>query len=141
MKNIKIIIAVFAVSLFAVSCETYDDYEERITVVGFRAAVGGPNAIVPAGGSLVKEINVFTSDISNSTRTFNVVVDTEASVLSSDNYSIGIATIPANERDGIFSITFNDISLTSEFQTLRLKFEDSSLDYVSGNGATLQVRK
>lgn len=141
MKNIKIIITVLAVALFAVSCETYDDYDTRTTVVAFTTPVGGSSAVVPVGGTLVKEINVFVSDVSNSERTFNVVVDTEASEVGPENYSFGTMTIPANLREGIFSVTFTDVNLTSDSQPLSLKFDSSNPEsYISGKGITVQVR-
>lgn len=141
MKNIKLIITILAVALFAVSCETYDDYDtERTTVVGFTTLVGGPNAVVPAGGTLVKEVNVFVSDVSSSERSFNVVVDQEVTVIGSENYTFGTMTIPANERTGIFSVTFTDVNLTSDPQPFRLKFDNSTPDYISGNRITIQVR-
>lgn len=143
MKNIKIIITVLAVALFAVSCETYDDYEaERTTVVGFTSPVGGPNAVVPAGGTLEKQINVFASDLSSSERTFNVVVNSELSEVNSENFSFGSVVIPANERAAVFTVTFTDVSLSPDLQPLRLEIDSSNPEsFISGNSVTIQVRK
>jgi hypothetical protein len=143
MKNIKYLITILAIAVIAVSCETYDDYDtERSTVIGFTTLVGGPNAVVPAGGSLDKQINVFVSDVSSTERSFNVIVNSELTELSPENYTLSPMVIPANERTAVFTITFTDVSLETEAQPIRLKFESSaSGNIVSGNQATVQVRR
>lgn len=144
MKNIKLIITVLAVALFAVSCDTHDDYDtERPTIVTFASLVGGPNAIVPVGGTLVKEINVFVSNVSNAERTFNVLLVAEETEVASENYSFSsTVTIPANENTAIFSVTLTDVSLISDAQPLTLEFDGSNPDVnITGDSSiTINVR-
>lgn len=142
MKNLKYIITVLAIAIVAVSCESFDDYDEdRMTVVGFTTAVGGPNAIVPAGGTFNKDINVFVSDVSSVERSFTVTINEELTELGSENYSFGNVVVPANERTAIFTVTFTDVNLTSTFQPVRFKFDNTSGDYVSGGQLTIQARR
>ncbi len=140
MKNLKYIITILVFAALAVSCETYDDFDQdRLPVVGFTSAVGGPNAIVPEDGTLDKEINVFVSDVSTSDRTYSVLVNEEETELGSENYTFGNIVIPANERTGVFVVTFSDVSVTSDFQPVRFRVDNSS-GIVSGSEITIQVR-
>jgi hypothetical protein len=143
MKNLKYIITILAIAVVAVSCETnFDDFnEDRLAVVGLTAAVGGINAIVPVGGSLNKEISVYVSDISSTERSFAVTVDNEITELGSENYVIGNAVVPANQRTGTLTVTFNDVNLSSTFQPVRFKVDNSTGNIVSGAQITLQVRR
>jgi hypothetical protein len=143
MKNLKYLITILAVAVIAVSCETYDDYDtERSTVIGFTTLVGGPNAIVPAGGSLDKQINVFVSDVSNTERSFNVIINAELTEIGPENYSLSPMIIPANERSAVYTVTFTDVNLPLEPTPFSIKFESSaSGNIVSGNRAIVQVRR
>lgn len=142
MKNLKYIITILAIAIVAVSCETYDDYdEERLAVVGLTTAVGGPNAIVPVGGTIDKEINVYVSDVSSVERSFSIAIDDEVTELGSESYTFGNAVIPANQRTGILTVTFSDVNLTSAFQPVRFKVDSSSGAFVSGSEITIQVRR
>jgi hypothetical protein len=143
MKNLKYIITILAIAVVAVSCETnFDDVnDDRLAVVGLTSAVGGPNAIVPVGGTLSKEVNVYVSDISSTERSFAVTVDNEITELGSENYVIGNAVIPANQRTGTLTVTFSDVNLSSTFQPLRLKVDNSTGTVVSGAQLTLQARR
>jgi len=141
MKNLKYIVTILAIALVAVSCETYDDFDQdRLPVVGFTSAEGGPNAIVPAGGTLEKQINVFASDVSSNERTFAVLINEEITELGPENYTFGNIVIPANQRTGLFTVTFTDVSLTSDFQPVRFKVDDSS-GVVAGSEISIQVRR
>lgn len=142
MNKLKYIITILAIAVIAVSCETHDDFDEnRLPVVGLTSAVGGPNAIVPVGGTLDKQINVFVSDIASEERSFSVTVNSEITELGSENYTIGQAVVPANERAGVLTVTFSDVSLTSTFQPVRFKIDNSSGAYVSGSEITIQARR
>lgn len=140
MKNLKYIITILVIAVLAVSCETYDDFDQdRLPVVGFTSAVGGINATVPEDGTLDKEVNVFVSDVSSSERTFSVLINEEGTELGSENYTFGNIVIPANERGGIFVVTFSDVSITPDYQPVSFRVDNSS-GVVSGSEITLQVR-
>jgi hypothetical protein len=143
MKNLKYIITILVIAVFAVSCETdHDDFnEDRLPVVGLTTAVGGPNAIVPTGGTIDKDINVYVSDISSVERSFSVTINEGVTELGSESYTIGSAVVPANERAGILTVTFSDVNLTSTFQPVRFKVDNSSGEFVSGSEITIQVRR
>lgn len=129
----------FAISL--VSCETYDDYDQdRDTVIGFTTAVGSPNVSIPSGDSVVKEYNVFISDVSAEDRTFVVTVD-PSSQIGAENFSFSTVTIPAGTRDGIFTLTVTNVSLPlGEYAPAVFAFDNSDPNYVAGNKASLNMR-
>lgn len=115
------------------SCESYDDYDSPgIPVIGFDQ--NGSNITVPGGGTVDElGVRVFVSDVSSIERTFNVVVVEDESTVSADNYSFNAAVqIPANEREGTFSFTAIDNSLTTEADTLVFAFDHSNSAYISG---------
>lgn len=135
--SLKLMLMLF-VAISITSCETYDDFDsDRPTVIGF---LGNDGTIqVPDGSSVETDINVFVSDMSSNARTFNVVVS-EDSTVSSDNYSFNATVeIAPNEREGTFSFTATDSSLTTEEKTLTFAFDNSDPSYVSGDPITFTI--
>lgn len=126
MKNISIILAVFALVFTSVSCESYDDYEtERATIIGFTQT--NVNIKVPNNGTRDKTVDVFITESSNVDRTFNISVVADQTDVASENYSIASSVeILANERVGTFTITGVDVSLTDEKLPLTLRVEPSN---------------
>lgn len=121
MKNISIILAVFALVFTTISCDTYDDYEtDRPAVIGFTAAQ--VNIKVPNESTRDKSVNIFISESSSVDRTFNINVVADETEVAPENYSIASSvTIPANERVGEFTITGIDVSLTGDKLPLTLE--------------------
>lgn len=130
MKNIKFLTIILGLALFTVSCDKYDNYSasER-PVVGFPANKNINN--VPAGGERDVEVTVFSSTVSSADRTFNVVVVPIEDVdtyppSAAENYSYdSTVTIPANEREGVLTVTGKNVSLTSDRTYFKLVLEEN----------------
>lgn len=138
MKNFKIILFLFAITM--ISCETHDDFDsDRQTIIGFTTAVGSPNVTLPVGDSVVKEYNVFISDVSNESRTFSVVID-PTSLIGAENLSFSEVVIPAGVREGIFTVTVTNVSLPVEYASAVFAFDNSNPNYVSGGKGSLNMR-
>ncbi|MEO6349004.1 MAG: hypothetical protein ABIO60_13970 [Aquaticitalea sp.] len=106
----KILIKLIVICLLVSSCQdtesiTYDPNGNR-TGIGFGVSV--LDFSVPQGGTTVS-IPVLATNTSSEARTFDVTVDTEASSeeLSSADYSLGSATIPAGSYEGSVDVTIN----------------------------------
>ncbi|HLV92810.1 MAG TPA: hypothetical protein VKX34_06780 [Aequorivita sp.] len=147
MKNIKSLILILSIALVAVSCETYDDYDnDRKPVVGFTVKNKNINNI-PAGGSKSTTVDVFASDVSSADRTFSIVVvpieSTEDTPRATeDNYDFdATVTIPADERIGTVTITGENNTLPSDgtrhYFTLAI---DSGSDVVGGGTVTIGLK-
>ncbi len=123
MKNIKIIITVLTVALFAVSCETYDDYDtNRPDYVRFSFIVqptppvtpplGASMTVTPGQTSVERELEVFSSIVHDQERMFNISLETEIPLENFDFPST--VTIPANKARTTIIFRANDISLPSQ---------------------------
>ena len=145
MKKLKYITLILTIALIAVSCESYDDYDEnRKTVAGFTKSANNINGI-PEGGDKSMELEVFVSDISSAARTFSITtrpipnpdVDTPA---APENYRFdSTVTIPANERSGTMTVTGVDVSLTGDRTFFILAIEGGD-DVVSGGITKMGIR-
>lgn len=146
MKNIKFLIIILTVAVFATSCETYDDYDtDRVTVVGFTKKTQNINSI-RAGESKSVELDIFASDVASSDRTYNIIVvpidnPDEFPPTGEENYSFdSTVTIPANERIGTITVTGTNVSLSGDRTFFRLAVEPGS-DVASGGRVTVGLRQ
>lgn len=137
MKKLKFITLILTIALVAVSCETYDDYDtDRPTIVGFAKKSQNVNG-VPEGGTKDQTLDVFVSDVSNTDRSFEIVVvpipDPVTNVpTASENYTFDASvTIPANERIGTITLTAVDVSLTKDRTYVMLGIKEGS-GYIAG---------
>lgn len=124
------------IAIVAISCETYDDYnEDRKTVVGFVTTT--KNLTVPEGQSKTDSVQLFISDISSSPRTFTVItVPVDTLPTAPENYTFeSTVTFPANTREVKFGFTAIDNSIDDTRRFFRLAIQGES-DVVSG-GRTL----
>lgn len=140
MKNIKFLILILTLSVVAVSCETYDDYESpRAAVAGF--TLPSSNVKVPADGSREKALTIFVSAASDVERTFKVEVVADQTEVAAENYSFDPnVVIPPNERSGDFILTAMDVSLTSDKTPLTLAVKSGN-GIVPGGTITLSLFK
>lgn len=150
MKKINILIALFTIAIVAVSCETYDDYQEdRKSIVGFSDPTANINN-VPTGSFKDVDVEVFASDISNVDRIFNVVSVPAILDLSTippqveadpENYTFdSTVTIPANSREGVIKVYGTNVSIgdTDEYFTIAI---EGTANVVSGGSSTIRLRK
>lgn len=141
MKIFNIILTLVTIAVISVSCETYDDYDaDRTTVVGFPA--NSTNIFnVPEGGT--KDSNpliIFATDVSNTDRTYKVVVVDDLTDTPSENYTFDPnVVIPAGSRETTFIVTAVDNSLTNEKVTVTLEIEGGP-NVVSGGRMQVSMR-
>ncbi|WP_339701702.1 hypothetical protein [uncultured Marixanthomonas sp.] len=134
MKRLNIIFAILTLTIFTVSCETYDDFEEqREIVVGFSTPTESFD--LEDGEEKTETLSVFSSEATSADRTFNVVV--VESEVETESYTFdNTVTILAGEREGSIDITGFGVSLTEEEKTLTLLIERADA-YVSGGPAVI----
>lgn len=142
MKKSIITLLIVSVALLSSSCrDSYDDYvQERGQTIGF-TSLPLEVQLPPGGGIPNFPIPFFVTSISDSDRTFEVIVVEEETTLTADNYTIETTvTIPANERSGTlpFSATNNSIS-ADDFQNLVLAFK-ATADVTSGKKAVVSLK-
>jgi hypothetical protein len=138
MKKSYILLTLFVAMIFATSCrETYDDYDSGGSpVIGFTLGV---EAEIGVSNTVNLPISYFVTDVSDSDRTFQIIID-PATTVASENYSFeNPIVIPANERLGQIILSISDVSLSQEFEPIILRFESTS-NVVSGDNATILVK-
>jgi hypothetical protein len=108
MKNISSIKSIFCFALLAVilsSCE--QDVESDLT--NFVALELSPITVnVENNSTLNREVKIYSKNVVGSDRTFNLVVNTEASTLESPYSVPSSVTIPANSNEGVFTVSITD---------------------------------
>lgn len=108
----KKIIYLLFIAVFAFSCEDVEDviYDNNGQPgVGFQAT--SLNTVVTATAGATVTIPVQSTVTTGSDRSFEVSVNTEESVGTADNYTVGSVTIPANSYEGNLVVNFTDNSL------------------------------
>lgn len=115
MKNLKILFCLILIAgVFSCDSEdanVYNKYDNinGQTGVGFTAS--SKSAVVPVNGQIDLDIQVQVTTISTNERTYSVIVDNEATVANSQDYSVGSVTIPANSYFGTLGVTLYDNTL------------------------------
>ena len=146
MKNLKIIILVMTLVMVAPSCESYDDYPEKATVVGFTRQNMNINGVGGEGSSKSAEVIVFASDYSSSDRTYNVTdieIDNPLDFPPTDRTNFDYeptVTIPAGELNGTIIVTGINTTLTSDRTYFRLSIENDP-NVVAGSTITIGLRQ
>lgn len=140
MKNISIILAVFALVFTSVSCEKYDDYDtDRPVIIGFTK--GTDNIKVPNNSTREKKVTIFITEAADVDRTFHVSVVADKTEVAAENYSFDADFVmPAGERFFEFVITGIDESLTDEKLGVTLKVDEKD-GIISGGTFTALIFK
>lgn len=141
MKKVNILIVILTIALVAVSCETYDDYnQERKSVAGFTNATKNINN-VPEGGTKSVTVDLFVSDVSSSDRTYTIIsVPADTLQAATQDYTFdATVTFPANSREASIEVTAIDNTITEERTYFKLAVEGSA-DVVSGGMVEVAIR-
>lgn len=121
MKKISFILLFLSAGLF-LSCEESDSVTVVPHVSFENDRVFGIN---PDEGTSTQEIKVYTTTKSGSDRVYNLVVDAELTTLDASEYTLpATVTIPANSREGSFSLTVTSSDLGSDGKVLAIAFGD-----------------
>lgn len=133
-KYYKYFAIVIAAVLF--NCES-DDTSSLKDYVGFER---GPVIMtVDENGTSTKDFVVYSSDISNKDRTYNLIVDTQATKLKSVYTVPATVTVPANTNRGTFTVSVtDDDTLKYVNQALVVGFE-SKVGLYFGDKLTINV--
>lgn len=87
------------------------------------------------------DIYVYTTQITSSDRTFNIIV-TDATTLDPLSYSIpSTVVVPANSNEGITTVTFSDVNLGEDVESFELAFEPKSNVFFGSNLNTTIQKK
>lgn len=135
----KKIIYLLAISVLAFSCGEFEDviYDNTgQTGVGFTQAEANLT-VFPTGASTT--LTVQSTTTSPTDRSFSVAVNTEESIGTSDNYTIGNVVIPANSYDGALEVTFTDNSLVDDEVYLLVLDLDLPADVAVVGSKTAQI--
>lgn len=141
MKKINIIVLLVSLIAFTACDSDNDDFEaDRLTVVGVTGVGGSPNITLDTNETEEKTFSVFASDLSNSDRSFPLLVNESETMISAANYSVpATVTIPANVREGEFTVSFTNADLTEESLPFVIGIA-AGADYAAGNQFTVNVR-
>lgn len=121
MKKIKKLILLSFVTLGFISCDedlVVFDAQNGQTAISFGGSTSQTLSIPEDG--LVVTVPVNSTTVSTADRTFSVVID-ESSTGNSSEYTVGSATIPANQFVGSMNVNFDfDAMVDGEQNTLIL---------------------
>ncbi|WP_242117876.1 hypothetical protein [Aestuariivivens sediminicola] len=138
MKKILSLIMITLSVIVLTNCEENEITPKvsEIDYVGFE--VDPAEIAVPLNGSLTQDISIYSSTISSSARTFNVVID-PSSTASPATYNMASSiTIPANSNKGTLSIELVDDSIGNGV-TLVLNVSSSDDATFVGEPITLTI--
>lgn len=124
MKKIALLLMFLSAGLF-VSCENDKD----VTVVPHISFQNdGVFGFDPGAASATHEVKVYATQASGSDRVYNLVANAELTTLSPSQYTLpATVTIPANSREGSFTVTMTSAALN---KVLAIDFVDA--DFADG---------
>ncbi|MCM4156599.1 hypothetical protein DHD80_11350 [Gramella sp. AN32] len=125
MKHyLKIFVVLLSLGLVS-SCDFDDDFTEP-DYVTFEAAPSGTNVGVEVGGTTTYDVKVYTANVVDQARTFNVLVLDNTS-LGSEGYSVpATVTIPAGSNEGTLSVQVSDVGLGVAGKALNLNIQEEA---------------
>lgn len=138
MKKISYILLI-AISIFALnSCENDIKGTEDLNYVTFQKDL--PLITVEKNSSTSVEVHVYSTQIQKSDTNFNVIID-PSSTINTEAFSVpSSVTIPSGSNDGIITVTFSDINLSENIETLVLQLEAKQNVFMGGK-ITLTIQK
>ncbi len=139
MKRIAFLLLLI-LSVFAFnSCKDQIAGTEFIDYVSFQINI--PTVTVEQGGSTAFDVNVYTTQVSGSDRTFNVEVVSDGTTANAESYNVpSTVTIPANSNGGVLNITASDKNLGQDPVSLQLKIASGD-GFYTGNTASVTIQK
>lgn len=127
-KYLVVVITVIATTIL-VACGS-DDFNEPY-YVSFES---GPSAIqVDFGGSASHDVKVYTGNIVNSDRVYEVQIDTNTTLGAEALVVPATVTVPAGTNEGVFTIEVSDVGISPNGETLVLGFAPGQEGYLGGN--------
>lgn len=137
-RYFKVFLVLLALGLVA-SCN-YDDDMEAPNYVSFQFSPVGANVGVPVDGSTTYEAKVYTADIVDQDRQFDVVVNS-SSTLGAEAYNIpATVTVPAGSNEGTVTVDVSDVNLGVSGKKLVLNIQKTG-EVSVGDPLTLNVSR
>lgn len=132
MKKIYHLLLGLVLATFTfLSCENSLDLE-KFSYVTFESTTY--NFGVDIGGSNTRGIKIYTTDVTNSNRTFTVNVVSAGTTADPASYVIPPSvTVPAGSNEGTIEVTVSDINVSSSGETIELSFSDEAGLFSSQN--------
>lgn len=119
---LKLFVVLLSLGLVT-SCD-YDEEFEKPDYVSLQFSPGGANVGVEVGGSNNYDVKIYSANITNQDRTFNIVV-LPTTTLSADAYTVpATVTIPGGTNEATLSISVSDIGLGVAGKRLFLGIEE-----------------
>lgn len=137
-RYFKVFLVLLALGLVA-SCN-YDDDMEAPNYVSFQFSPVGANVGVPLDGSTTYEAKVYTADIVDQDRQFDVVVNS-SSTLGSEAFNVpSTVTVPGGSNEGTITIDVSDVNLGVSGKKLVLNIQKTE-EVSVGDPLTLNVSR
>tara|TARA_R100001369_G_scaffold38462_1_gene64154 strand:- start:3723 stop:4454 length:732 start_codon:yes stop_codon:yes gene_type:complete len=136
---LKLFVVLLSLGL-ATSCDYEDDFQNPDYVSLQFAPAAGTNVGVEVGGTTNYDVKVYSANITNQDRTFNVVV-LPTTTLSAGAYTVpGTVTIPGGTNEGTLSISVSDVELGLAGKSLFLGLE-ADPSFTAGSPLRINVAR
>ena len=110
MKKLTYILVLLTFGAFLNNCSDDPEFTENLNFIAFE--INPVTLGVDIDGSTVHTIMVYTTKVQSSDRTYNIMIDTDATTADAAAYSVpATVTIPANSNEGAIEITLNDVNI------------------------------
>ena len=137
MKKISYFLIIAFALVGLQNCE--DTYAPSLNYVTFQ--VDPPVVTVLKDNSTTIDVQVFTTKVMSSDRTFNIMVS-DATTLDPASYTVPASVmIPANSNDGMIEVTFSDNNLSPDGGTLALTLGTDEPTAYTGSNINIDVLK
>lgn len=133
MKKLTYILFFLAIGAFLNSCSDDPEFTKNLNFIDFQF---NPITLgVDIGGSTVHTVKVYTTQVQSADRTFNIMVDTDATTADAAAYSVpATVTVPANSNEGAIEITLTDVNI-DEGKVLVLAIEGEEGLQIGGSAS------
>lgn len=134
-------IYLFLASIAMISFSSCEEDSVKALDTSFASFVSNTMDInIEAGAEISKEIKIYTTNITNFERTFNIIVSSETTI-GPDSYNVPSSiTVPANTNVGVITISITEIDFSDSGEKLVLRLEETS-DTLTGKGVTFDIKK
>jgi len=139
MKKIIYLLLFVILILGSNSCDDkIDGGTNSLNYITFQTKI--PNILVEKDGSTSADINIYTTQVTSSDRTFSIIVDALSSA-DPASYTIPTSvTIPANSNVGVLTVSVSDINIGEDGENLILKFESAD-GLFTGQQVTIKMMR
>lgn len=139
MKNIKYLFLFVATVFLLNSCEEGVPSTSELDYVTFENDAFDLG--VDIDGTNDHEITVYTTQVVGTDRTFNIMVDMDATTADAAAYSVpATVVVPANTNMGVFTVTLNDVNIGGDGKQLVLDL-DIDAGVFKGEEATIFITR